>query len=282
LISKDSQVFGQRGSLIERHPITTYFVLTFALSWTGALIVIGPRLLRGESIPKLSGLLVFPVMLVGPSFAGIVLTLIVEGRRGLKLLFARMRPLGVPAGWYACLLIPPVLIIFTLELLKAVLSPGFAPNHFLLGMLFGVPAGFVEEIGWTGFALPQMAKRWPIIWSALLLGLLWGGWHIPAIDFLGTATPHGSHWIEYFFAFTAAMMAIRVLIVWLYENTKSVWMAQLMHVSSTGSLVVLSPTRVTAAQEALWYGTYAVALWVLIGLVILLWRRRSKYRLSPL
>ena len=46
------------------------------------------------------------------------------------------------------------------------------------------------------------------------------------------------------------MTAMRVLIAWIYTNTKSLLMAQLMHVSSTGSLVVFSAARVTAAQEA--------------------------------
>jgi hypothetical protein len=48
------------------------------------------------------------------------------------------------------------------------------------------------------------------------------------------------------------MTAIRVLIAWVYSNTKSVLLAQLFHAFSTGSLVVFSPPRVTAAQESLW------------------------------
>jgi hypothetical protein len=60
---------------------------------------------------------------------------------------------------------------------------------------------------------------------------------------------------------------MRVLIGWIYANTGSVALAQLMHASSTGSLVVLSPSRVTAAREALWYAVYAVALWVIVSIV---------------
>jgi len=95
---------------------------------------------------------------------------------------------------------------------------------------------------------------------AILLGLRWGTWHIPVIDYLGTSTPHGAYWLPFYFAFTAAMTAIRVLIAWVYSNTKSVLLAQLFHAFSTGSLVVFSPPRVTAAQESLWYAVYAAAL----------------------
>jgi hypothetical protein len=102
-----------------------------------------------------------------------------------------------------------------------------------------------------------------------LLGLLWGLWHLPVIDYLGTATPHGAYWGRYFLAFTAAMTAMRVLISWLYVNTKSVLLAQLMHIVSTGSLVIFSPPRVTAAQEAAWYFVYAGALWIVVIIVAL-------------
>jgi hypothetical protein len=63
------------------------------------------------------------------------------------------------------------------------------------------------------------------------------------------------------------MTAMRVLIAWTYANTKSVVVAQLLHACSTGSLVIFSPPRVTAAQEALWYAIYAAALWLLVALI---------------
>ena len=61
------------------------------------------------------------------------------------------------------------------------------------------------------------------------------------------------------------MTAMRVIISWLYSHTKSVLLAQLMHVFSTGSLVVFSPPAATAPQEAFWYAVYAAALWLLVA-----------------
>src|SRR5690348_14791756 len=122
--------------------------------------------------------------------------------------------------------------------------------------------------GWTGYAFPKVARKGNALRSSIALGILWGCWHIPVIDFLGTATPHNSYWLPYFLAFTAAMTAMRVLIGWIYANTKSVALAQLMHASSTGSLVVLSPSRATPAQEAMWYAIYAIALWLIVGIVV--------------
>lgn len=149
-------------------------------------------------------------------------------------------------------------------------SPDFAPNFFVLGVLFGLPAGLLEEIGWTGFAFPRMQHARGTFAASVLLGVLWSLWHLPVIDHLGTATPHRDAWVFYFAAFGAAMTAMRVLIGWLYANTKSVFLAQLMHVSSTGSLVVFSAPRVSSMQEAAWYGVYAIALW----LVVLVLRHR--------
>jgi CAAX protease family protein len=141
------------------------------------------------------------------------------------------------------------------------------PTGFLWEVSFGIEAGFLEEIGWMGYAFPKMAREKNALGVSIALGVLWGTWHLPVIDYLGTATPHGAFWLRYFLAFAAAMTAMRVLIAWIYANTKSVAMAQLMHASSTGSLVVFSPGSVTAGQETMWYAVYAIALWLVVGIV---------------
>ena len=251
-----------------RHPVASYFVLAYAISWTGAFAVAAPKLLRHQTLPKMTGLLMFPVMLLGPSVAGILLTRLADGTSGLRDLKSRVLRFGVPPQWYAALLIPPVVISVVLFVLKTLVSPVFAPNRFFLGISFGVAAGFLEEIGCMGYAFPKLHATRNAFQSSVILGLLWGVWHMPVIDFLGTATPHAAFWLHYFLAFTFTMTAMRVLIAWIYTNTESVWLAQLMHISSTGSLVAFSPPRVNAGQEALWYAVYGLALWVIVMVVV--------------
>ena len=259
---------------VARHPVSAYLGLTFTVSWLGALTVAVPHLLRGEPIPKFAGLMMFPAMLLGPSAAGIVLTRVIDGSSGLRDLFSRMGRVRVPARWYAALLIPPVLVLTVLYFMKTFVSPVFASNRFFIGISFGFVAGFFEEIGWMGYAFPKMRRADNALAPAILLGLLWGAWHIPVIDYLGTSTPHGGYWFPFFLAFTAAMTAMRVLIAWVYSNTNSVLLAQLLHASSTGSLVIFSPPRVTAAQESLWYAIYAAALWIIVAIIVTVFGRR--------
>lgn len=269
-MSQRTNTFEPRTAVVVRRPVSSYFALVFAISWMGALAVVAPKLVRGQPVPKFAGLMMFPVMLLGPSVGGIVLTRMMEGPAGLRDLFARMLRLRVPIKWYGGILIPPVMILCILYGLATFVSPVYLPNRFFAGVSFGVVAGFFEEIGWMGFAFPRMVRSIDALPAAALLGVVWALWHLPVVDYLGTATPHGNFWLSYFFAFAAAMSAMRVLIAWIYTNTQSVALAQLMHASSTGALVVLSPSRVTAVQEAVWYATYAAGLWIIVAFVA--WR----------
>jgi membrane protease YdiL (CAAX protease family) len=268
MVGKIAVVSPRRDNWVKTHSVVSYFVLTFAISWGGVLAVIAPKLLGGESIPRFTGLMLFPVLLLGPLIAGLGMTAYISGRKGLRDLFGRVGKVRIGARWYMILLIPPVLILVVLALLRTFVSSSFAPNRFLPGLGFGVFAGFVEELGWTGFAFPTMTRKITALWASITLSVLWAVWHIPVVDYLGAATPHGQYWLSYFIGFAAAMSAIRVLICWAYANTGSLLLAQLMHMVSTGCLVALGPAAVTAGEEALWYGSYGIALWLVVAIVV--------------
>ena len=168
--------------MIRRYPVVAYFALTFLISWTGALAVAAPHLIRHQPLPKMTGVLMFPVMLLGPSVAGVVLSRIVDGKSGLRVLFSHMFRASVPPGWYMALLVPPVLVLTVLLFLQRFVSPVYAPNRFFVGILFGLPAGFLEEIGWMGYAFPKMRSPSDGLAPSILLGLFWALWHLPVIN----------------------------------------------------------------------------------------------------
>ncbi|HSS62121.1 MAG TPA: CPBP family intramembrane glutamic endopeptidase [Candidatus Limnocylindrales bacterium] len=257
--------------LISRFPLGTYFAIVYAAS-AAALIVLGlPRLTPGGS-PNPASLAIFPILVVTVGAAGAALTAISGRTRAIADLWSRMRLWRVPASYYAALLVPPLGILATLTALEHMASPAFAPGFFPVGLALGLVAGFFEEIGWTGYAYPRLWQRFGALRGALLLGLLWGVWHLPVVDSLGVASPHGPWWPALFAAFVFLVTAVRLLICWLYVKTGSVLLAQLMHASSTGFLVVFSAPHVTASQEATWYLAYGGLLWV--GLVAVAFGRR--------
>ena len=132
----------------------------------------------------------------------------------------------------------------------------------------GLLAGFFEEIGWTGFAFPRLRERFGLLAGAVLLGLLHSFWHIVA-DYLFSSAEYGAYWLPHFLIWmVASMTAMRVLIVWVYSNTRSVFLAQLMHASSTAVLAVIGPA-LSPVNDTLLYAVYAGVLWLVVGVVVM-------------
>ena len=104
--------------------------------------------------------------------------------------------------------------------------------------------------------------------AALLLGVLHVIWHLLA-DYVGAIDARGAYWLPRFVGFCLAMIAMRIILVWVYENTKSLLMAQLMHASSTGFLAILVPLTISPANDTIFHFVYALLLWIVAAIIII-------------
>ena len=276
-------------SVIRKYPLTSYFVLAFGLSWSGVIAAIGGGPIPGtpQDAERLF-VFVYLAMLLGPSVAGITLTGVTGGRSGLRDYRSRLLRWRVPTRWYAvALLTAPLSLgatLFVLSIVSAAFTPGIliagsgdvtglpisAPSGMSLllqGLAIGIGAGFFEELGWTGFAVPRLNARRGIIVAGLTIGVLWGLWHLLAI-WWGSANAFGSAAVPLFL--TVALLSFlppyRVLMVWVYRHTGSLFVAILMHASLTASMLILGP-NVTGHALIAYDLAFSAMLWILVTCV---------------
>jgi membrane protease YdiL (CAAX protease family) len=264
-------------TLFRRHPLISYFALAYGITWGGILLVDGSARFQGQAVPASQLPLIMLVMLLGPSTAGLILTASVSGRVGLRELGARMRHWRVSPRWYAvALLVNPMVTLAALWSLAALVTPAYTPVfNLLFGLVAGGLAGFCEEVGWSGFATPRLLERCGVLRGGLLLGALWGSWHLLA-GFVFSVPGQELLWLaEAVVYWVGALTAYRILMTWVYSHTRSVLIAQLMHLCFTGAFITLEPAL--SQPLALVYRlAIALALWVLVGLLALALRRPAR------
>jgi membrane protease YdiL (CAAX protease family) len=268
-------------AFIGRHSVLTYFILTFVISWGGILIVIGgPGAIPtpGEQAMKLLPVAIV-VMVLGPSVSGILLTGIVYGRMGLREFLSRLLRWRVHARWYVvALLTAPILIaviLFAFSLISPAYIPGIVSTNdratlLISGIAAGLVAGILEELGWTGFATPQLRLRYGILTSGLIVGFLWGGWHF-LVTFWGSGSPSGGFSPELLLPpllfYVGVLPVYRVLMVWVYDRTESLLIVMLMHATLTANTnFILSPS-VKGVPFMVYYLVLAAVLWVVVAII---------------
>jgi membrane protease YdiL (CAAX protease family) len=209
-------------TFVTRHPVLTYFVLTFLISWGGILVVLGPGTFAGATEPTDVQLpSVYPAMFAGPAVAGLLLTGVASRKAGFHDLLSRLLTWRVSARWYAVALLAAPLLMMAVLLPLSLTSPGFLPGIFasddkasflLMGIIAGVMTGVFEELGWTGFAVPRLRLRHGVVATGLIVGLLWGAWHFPLFSGgdLSGAVPRA----VFLPVQLSSLPAYRVLIVW--------------------------------------------------------------------
>jgi len=266
-------------AMVRRHPALTYFALVFTISWGGILLAVGRQ---GVPATPEQVATLMPIALValfaGPSIASLVCTGLVHGRPGYRELIARGLVWRVGARAYAvALLTAPLLVItvlFGLSQISTEFLPGILTADDKLGLLlFGAAWGFaggglLEELGWTGFAVPELRRRHGPFATGLIVGFLWGAWHY-LITFWASGTSTGAlSWAGFVPAmvfYIASLPAYRVLMVWLYDATQSLLLAMLMHASFSASMLVLQPPSTSLGAGLTWNVALAALLWVVVG-----------------
>ena len=80
------------------------------------------------------------------------------------------------------------------EFLPGILTTSDKAALLLFGLAYGlIGGGFLEELGWTGFAIPRMRLRYGILSTGLIVGVLWGAYHFSVMLWMsGTKSCAGS------------------------------------------------------------------------------------------
>jgi len=127
-----------------------------------------------------------------PTVTSLILTACFDGGAGLRRLLERFIPWRVGVPWYLLILIgyPAVGLLAGRVTGLFGAAQGHVPNwrHFYYALIPALaldPGPLGEELGWRGFALPRMLTRWQPLAVSLILGLIWGVWHLPAFFIVG-------------------------------------------------------------------------------------------------
>jgi uncharacterized protein len=264
-------------SFIERYPVLTYFALVFAISWGGIFVVVG---VAGgfPGTEEQTETLMLPVLLAlfaGPSIAGLVLTGLVHGRTGYRDLLTRMTRWQVDTRWYAVALLTAPLLFAGVSFALSLFFPEYLPGIVTTGdkaalLLFGIGwgllgGGLLEELGWTGFAVPPLKLHHGIFGTGLIVGLLWGAWHFLPIFWM--SDPSGAVPLAVLLPVQlfAWLPAYRVLMVWVYDRTESLLVAMLMHASLSASMLILQPAAMAGVSLLTYVLVLGAALWVVVA-----------------
>ena len=229
---------GLRGR-IGRHPLVWFFSLAFLLSWAAWLPYVlsedGRGILR-FGFPSVLGttqlLGVLPGAYLGPILSAFIVTAAADGRAGLRQWTGRLNRWKVGRRWYLGVLIGVPLVLTVGTVAVSGHSP-LAPSipvlvAYLPGLILQMlTTGIAEEPGWRDFALPRLQRRFGPLRGTLVLGPLWGAWHLP----LFLTQWGGAHvtW-QMPVEFVVTCIAFSFVMTWVFNRTgESLPLAMLLH-----------------------------------------------------
>lgn len=272
-----------------------FFAAVLAWSW----LFWGLAITVGDGVTTGLGTAFAFLGLLGPMIGGIAFTHLTRDRKGRREYWSRLLdPRRIPAGWLAvALLLPPALML--LAALLDVLTGGSVTPYrdtlapfvarpltllpFALNVFFIGP--FPEEFGWRGYALDRLQERWGALRSSLVLGTIWGAWHLPLFFMQGTYQYEQGAWSLWFWTFMVGIVPLTVVFTWVFNNTRRSTLAVvLLHFTVVVSADFLNATAGTNVLSTVLWIALAAGLCLVWGPTTLRrrrWRRASRPAASP-
>ena len=220
--------------------------------------------------------------------------ILADGKEGLRKLLLRLLQWRVKARWYAvAVLTGPLLVaavLFTLSIFDKAFLPGIVTTNDKIGsLIFGigwglVGGGLLEETGWTGFAVPKLRRRYSILSTGLVVGILWGIWHFMIAFWASNYLGGVDSWIMFVSGFLAfyllALPGYRVLLVWVFDRTgENLPVIMLMHAFLSASTLIFQPPA-AGAIAFIWNFVLGIVLWIVVAIVAV--KNRGQLSRQPL
>ncbi|MFC5823058.1 CPBP family intramembrane glutamic endopeptidase [Nonomuraea insulae] len=232
---------GLRGS-IRRRPLISFFVLANLMSWAAWL----PYILSATGLgvldftfPSVLGTTQFfgvlPGAYLGPIFAAYIVTRVADGKEGVRRWVRRMTNWRVNWIWYVvtALGVPAAIIAAAIAVTDGEIHmPSVAVLvAYVPGLILQmVTTGLAEEPGWRDFALPRLQRRFGALGATVILGPLWGSWHLPLFLSEWGGWPDVT-WLR-IGEFIAFSCVFSVVVTWVFNRTnQSLPLVMLLHVS---------------------------------------------------
>ena len=161
-------------------------------------------------------------------------------------------------------------------LLSIVVSPEMVAQFVVPFIFVGLIVGLLEETGWPGLAFPKMSLKRSALGAALVLKIIHGAWHVGP-DFIANLGSMGWYFLVlYNIGFFVHVVALRVLISWVYVNTSNLLLAILVHGSSSGFYGFFTAALSDPELRAVFYLVYGAVLWVPALVVMLKYGKTMK------
>ncbi|WP_110515567.1 CPBP family intramembrane glutamic endopeptidase [Herpetosiphon llansteffanensis] len=147
-----------------------------------------------------------------------------------------------------------------------------------VGILRSALLAFGEELGWRGFLVPELLKRYSFAATATISGIIWAMWHYPAILLVEYNNAGAPLWFG-LLCFTGLVIGLSFVMTWLRMKTASVWPAVLLHASHNIFIqTVFNPLTSKNSVTPYVIDEFGLGLVLVVsGLALVFWRRGAHH-----